>query len=306
MADALTARLARQASGMTRPGLDFTDRGEATLANLPLALLDPDPNQPRKDLGALADLAHSIIEHGLLQPILVEALPNQRYRIVAGERRYAACRSLGWAEMPCLVRPVDDPSRLAVQLVENIHRQDLHPIEEARAMQRLMDECGLSQRDLAKRLGRSLGAINQALRVLSLPESELTEARSIEGTNKSVILEIAKVPEASARQELWNQARTGALTVRQARAPRIRRPDSKCPTSPTESSAPSSTVLTSESSHRLASSPPEPTAAPPALRRLSVETEEAVVEVLFRHGEASLPRVRAALEEALRRLPSPG
>jgi ParB family chromosome partitioning protein len=159
MASDLKSRLARQASGETNLGFDPSGRDEQRLAELSLDLIDPDPNQPRKDLGNLSDLALSIREHGLIQPIVVEPNDTGRFRILAGERRFAACRSLGLTTIPSLIRSAVEQSRLELQLVENLHRKDLHPLEEARAFKRLMDEFNLTQRDMARRLGKSLAAV---------------------------------------------------------------------------------------------------------------------------------------------------
>src|SRR5262245_57230889 len=122
MATALKDRLARQASGGTELDFDPTGRDEPRMLLLSLSLIDRDPNQPRRDLGDLADLALSIQEHGVLQPILVESTAGGRFRIVAGERRFAACQSLRMETIPCIVRTVEPQSRLALQLIENIQR----------------------------------------------------------------------------------------------------------------------------------------------------------------------------------------
>ena len=148
---------------------DPTGRDEAQFMQLPLSSIDPDPNQPRKNLGELTDLALSIRTHGVLSPIIVEAQPNGRYRILAGERRYTASRSLALPTIPCIIRSVEEQTRLELQLIENIHRKELDPIEEARGMRRLMEEFNLSQRQLAVRLGRSEATICQNLRILNLP-----------------------------------------------------------------------------------------------------------------------------------------
>ena len=218
MALALKERLARQASGETQLTFDATGRDEPQLLNLSLRLIDPDPNQPRKNLGDLGELILSVREHGILNPIIVELAADARYRILAGERRFAACRSLGWETMPCILRTVAEQSRLALQLIENLHRKDLHPLEEARAFRRLMDEFNLTQRDVAQRVGKSLATVNQTLRILDLNAALLADVQTSEHLNKSVLLEIAKEPDPIRQDELWQQAQAGELTIRQARA----------------------------------------------------------------------------------------
>src|SRR5271157_2053158 len=159
MAITLRDRLARQAAGAVQLDFDPIGRDEPKLVTLPLRLIDPDPRQPRKNPGDLADLALSIREHGVLQPLIVEAVDGGRYRLLTGERRFRACCNLGLESAPCLVRTVVEQSRLALQLIENLHRKDLHPLEEAEALKRLIDEFNLTQRDLSRRLGESLSSI---------------------------------------------------------------------------------------------------------------------------------------------------
>jgi len=217
MAVGLKERLARQASGDTDLGFDPLGADETRLVSILLELIDPDPHQPRKTLGDLSELAASIREHGVINPVIVELAETGRYRIIAGERRFAACRTLGSQTVPCLVRTVAEQSRLTLQLIENLQRKDLHPVEEARAFQRLMDEFNLTQRDLARRLGKSLAAVNQTLRILDLNPEVLADVQTSEQVSKSVLLEIAKESDLARQQTLWQQAQTGQLTVRQAR-----------------------------------------------------------------------------------------
>jgi ParB family chromosome partitioning protein len=263
MATSLTERIARQAAGATRLDLDPTGRDEPRLQVLPLAALDPDPRQPRRDLGNVTDMALSIAELGLLQPIVVELPINGRYRILAGQRRFAACRHLGWQEMPCIVRSVEEQSRLALQIVENVHRKNLEPVEEAEAIRRLMDEFNLSQREVARRLGRSAAAVNQILQILQLPTEILESARNVPNANKSVLLEIAKEPELDRQQAMWRQAEAGELTVRKARRAPTRR------------------------------------AAPPTTSSVTLFFEGARVSVEFESGDATPDRIRTALTAAL-------
>jgi len=270
MALALKDRLARQAAGETQLTFDPTGRDEPKLDSLPLHLIDPDPNQPRKNLGDLADLALSIREHGVLQPLIVEAVEGDRYRLLTGERRFVACQRLGLERVPCIVRTVAQQSRLALQLIENLQRKELHPLEEAQAFKRLMDEFNLSQRDLAKRLGKSLGSINETLRLLGLDPDLLAVVRTSEQASKSVLLEIAKETDLTRQRELWAQAQAGQLTVRGAR-----------------------------------SSKNETTARKARGAMVSLALPEARVVIRFAEGAATPGRVRAALEQALTLNPAP-
>ncbi|MCI0536293.1 MAG: ParB/RepB/Spo0J family partition protein [Verrucomicrobiales bacterium] len=217
MASGLKDRLVRQASGDT--GLDFDPTGadEPRLVSILVSLIDPDTNQPRKNAGDLTELASSIRDYGLINPVIVELAGNGRFRLIAGERRYAACRLVGFSTVPCIVRTVAEQSRLTLQLIENLQRKDLHPLEEARAFKRLMDEFNLTQRDLATRLGKSPASINQTLRILNLNASLLADVQTSEYATKSVLLEIAKEPDPKRQLQLWQQTNAGQLSVREAR-----------------------------------------------------------------------------------------
>ena len=222
MSSTLKSSLAQTSPDGPLLNLAPTGLDEPKLSNLPLSLIDPDPNQPRRALGDLTDLALSIRQQGLLNPIIVEPAAGGRFRILAGERRFAACRSLGWESVTCLVRTVEEQSRLALQLIENMHRKDLSPLEEAQGLRRLMEEFGLSQRDLAQRIGRSTGSVNQILRILDLDPDLLNAVQTSEPVSKSVLLEIAKQTDPARQGELLEQAKAGQLTVREARAKKPR------------------------------------------------------------------------------------
>lgn len=140
--------------------------------------IDPNPNQPRRrfDQAALKELADSIRQVGMLQPILVQE-QNGRYQIIAGERRWRASRMAEVSEIPCIVRQMDDVMRMEAALIENLQREDLNPIEEAMAIRTLMEECGITQETAAGRLGRSRPALTNLLRLLTLPEKVIALVR---------------------------------------------------------------------------------------------------------------------------------
>lgn len=139
---------------------------------LKLSELEPNRNQPRKDFDeeALADLADSISQHGILQPLLVRPLLEGGYQIVAGERRWRAARMAGVQTVPALVRDLSDEEVMQLALIENLQREDLNPLEEAQGYQSLMDSYGYTQESVAKSVGRSRPAVANALRLLSLPQ----------------------------------------------------------------------------------------------------------------------------------------
>ncbi len=143
------------------------------LAELPVDSIAPNPNQPRVhfDEETLAELAASIREIGVLQPVLASDLGNGRYQLVAGERRWRAARRAGLTTIPAIVRITDDLGSIEQALVENLHRQDLTPLEEAAAFQQLIEDFGLTHEQVSSRVGKSRSAVTNTLRLMSLPPS---------------------------------------------------------------------------------------------------------------------------------------
>ena len=142
---------------------------------LKISEIEPNRSQPRKDFdeNSLSDLAQSISQHGLLQPLLVRPLPIGGYQIVAGERRYRACRMAGLTEVPVTIRELSDTETMELALIENLQREDLSPIEEALGYKALIDEHGFSQEEVATSVGKARPAIANSLRILKLPDSVL-------------------------------------------------------------------------------------------------------------------------------------
>lgn len=146
-------------------------RGLARYAELPIDAVVPNPRQPRMvfDDEALDELTFSIREIGLLQPVVVREVAAGSYEIVAGERRLRACRAAGLTSIPAIVRQTDDDALLRDALLENLHRADLNPLEEAAAYQQLLADFGCTQEELARRIGRSRPQVSNTLRLLRLP-----------------------------------------------------------------------------------------------------------------------------------------
>ena len=142
---------------------------------LKISEIEPNRSQPRKEIDetALSERAESISKHGLLQPLLVRPLPLGGYQIVAGERRYRACRMAGITEVPVIIRELGDTETMEIALIENLQREDLTPIEEALGYQVLIEEHGFSQEEVAQSVGKSRPAIANSLRLLKLPQSIL-------------------------------------------------------------------------------------------------------------------------------------
>jgi ParB family chromosome partitioning protein len=142
------------------------------LRHVPLELIDPSPHQPRRsfDEEQLLGLAESIKARGVLQPVLVRPLPGGRYELIAGERRWRAARTAELETIPAIVRHHDDSASLEMALIENMAREDLNPIEEARACAALVEELGLTREDVGLRVGRSRVAVSNLIRLLDLPD----------------------------------------------------------------------------------------------------------------------------------------
>ncbi len=176
--------------------------------------------QPRShfDDEALSDLKASILEHGILQPLIAIESGRDKYELIAGERRLRAARALGLAKIPVVVRPrVDEQEKLELALIENIQRQDLNPVEEARAYQALIEQFGLLQEDIAGRVGKARSTIANALRLLEL-EKDILEALADSRISRSHARTLLAEPVPSRRREIFNQMLTGKMTVREAEA----------------------------------------------------------------------------------------
>jgi ParB family transcriptional regulator, chromosome partitioning protein len=165
--------------------------GRSAPNEIPVEAIDPNPRQPRTsfDDEAIGDLARSITELGILQPLLVRAL-DERFELIAGERRLRAARRAGLEFVPAMIVETDDRGSLERALVENLHREDLNPIEEAEGYKQLIEEAGLTHEALAERLGRSRVAITNALRLLELPRSlqrQLVEGEITAGHGRALL-----------------------------------------------------------------------------------------------------------------------
>lgn len=169
--------MAKKPGGLGK-GLDALFLDNETEANdeggilLALNDIEPNKNQPRKEFDeqALSELADSIREHGIIQPLLVRRMENGRYQLVAGERRWRAARMVGLAEVPAIIRELTETQVMEMALIENLQREDLNPLEEANGYKELMNACGLTQEEVAKRVGKSRSAVANSLRLLNLPQ----------------------------------------------------------------------------------------------------------------------------------------
>ena len=153
-----------------------TEDWGTSIQEIPVGELDPNPDQPRRTFSAesISQLADSIREQGVLQPLLVAPAGSGRYMIIAGERRYRAGREAGLETLPCIVKDIDVIRQREIALIENLQREDLNPIEAAKGIRALMDQCGYTQEKVSARLGKSRPAVANMLRLLQLPD-EVTE-----------------------------------------------------------------------------------------------------------------------------------
>ncbi|WP_040492879.1 ParB/RepB/Spo0J family partition protein [Ilumatobacter nonamiensis] len=190
--------------------------GEAgELIEISTAAVSPNPNQPRQhfDEESLVELAASIAEMGVLQPILVRPVGDDRYELIAGERRWRATQRAGLATIPAIVRSTSDLSSVEQALVENLHRQDLSALEEAAAFQQLLEDFELTHDDLAGRVGKSRSAITNSIRLLALPpsvQSFLADGQLSAGHARALL----GTPDRTRQEELAAQAVADGWTVR--------------------------------------------------------------------------------------------
>ena len=196
------------------PETEATDAGE--LRELPVSLIKPNPSQPRTkfDPDALAALVASIEASGVVQPLLVRPLPDGSYELVAGERRWRAAQQAGVDKVPAVVRDQAEAERLQAALIENMVREDLNPVEEAKACAALVEELGLTKEELAKRVGRSRPAVSNLIRLLELPDEALGLLESgdlSEGHGKALL----GVPGNDVRRRLARDAARGGWSVRE-------------------------------------------------------------------------------------------
>src|SRR4051812_46450543 len=192
---------------------------ESELRQIPLELIKPNPQQPRQefDESALLSLAESIRERGVLQPVLVRPVYGGTYELVAGERRWRAAKLAELESVPAVVRPQDDAASLELALIENMAREDLNPIEEARACTLLVEELGLTREDIGRRVGRSRVAVSNLLRLLDLPDEVidlLAAGHLSEGHGRALLM----APDHDDRRRLARAAVQEGWSVRQTEA----------------------------------------------------------------------------------------
>lgn len=189
-------------------------KGHTSVRTVPLDRIDPNPQQPRMsfDEDALRELAASVTEHGVLQPILIRPGDEGRYQLVAGERRWRAARIAGLGAIPALIEEIDDDTALEISIIENLQREDLSPLDEALMYERMTTDHGYSLRRLAQKLGKDKGYIENRLRLADAP-AEIKQLVSLRKDTLSHAYELLKVDDPKKRRKLAEQVGRGELSL---------------------------------------------------------------------------------------------
>ena len=189
-------------------GEEFT-AAEPVTSTLPVSQIEPFSGQPRKnfDPEALAELAESIREHGIIQPLTVRKLSSGYYQIIAGERRWRAAKQAGLKEVPVVIIEADDRKAMELAMIENLQREDLNPMEEAQGFQALMDQYNMTQEQVAERVGKSRSAVANTLRLLALSPAvrKLLEENKLSAGHARALLPLAEKAQAQAAQLVVEQ-----------------------------------------------------------------------------------------------------
>lgn len=194
----------------------LSSKSEAVGKYVGIHKIDVNPFQPRKDFGDLSELVHSIKEKGILEPILVRQTED-RYQIIAGERRYQAAKIAGLQQVPCIEIDVDDRGSLEISLVENLQRKNLDPFEEASALQKLCDTFHYTHEQIAKKLGKSRSSITEILSLNRVPNNVVEACRRADIYSKSMLLQIARLDQESDMENLIEKIKDEGLTRDDAR-----------------------------------------------------------------------------------------
>ena len=189
----------------------LSERFGASLGRwIPIEEIDTNPDQPRTNVGDLTELSRSVEAKGILEPLLVRPSANGRYVIIAGERRFRAALEAGLTEVPCIERDASDAEMLELALIENLHRRDLHPFEEAEGYAALAKKSGYTQQKIADAVGKSRVSVTEAMSLLDIPEDLREECRRADIDARSVLLEIAKLRGREAMEEAIERVASGS------------------------------------------------------------------------------------------------
>jgi len=237
--------------------------------------LDPNPEQPRVEIGDLTDLTASIREKGVLEPLLVKpSRLNGRWMIIAGERRWRAAREAGIREVPCIEMDVDDRAVAEISLIENMQRKDLTPWEEADGLKALTERFGYTHEEVARKVGKSRTTITEALSIATLPADVRERCREADISSKSLLLEIVRQPDDESMRRMAEAIALRGMTRDDARASR-------------RVEVGGSTVDASSK---------------PFIYRYAPRGKEFKIELRFRRSEVDRKQIAAALREAADRV----
>ncbi|MGE5276966.1 MAG: ParB/RepB/Spo0J family partition protein [Acidobacteriota bacterium] len=189
----------------------LSERFGASLGRwIPIEEIETNPDQPRTSVGDLTELVRSIQSKGILEPLLVRPVREGRFTIIAGERRFRAAIEAGLTEVPCIELEVSGPEMMELALIENLHRKDLHPFEEAEGYAALAREPGYTQQKIADAVGKSRVSITEALSLLAIPEDLREKCRRADIDARSVLLEIARLDDRDAMEAAIAQVSSGS------------------------------------------------------------------------------------------------
>ena len=183
--------------------------GESLGRFISIEEIETNPAQPRTSVGDLRELVRSIEAKGVLEPLLVRQIPGGRFRIIAGERRFRAAMEAGLAEVPCIELDVSESEVLEIALIENLHRKDLHPFEEAEGYSGLAERHGYTQQQVADAIGKSRVSVTEAMSLLDIPEDLRDECRRAD-ISKSTLLEVARMKDPEKMREAIARAASGS------------------------------------------------------------------------------------------------
>jgi ParB family chromosome partitioning protein len=207
----------------------LSERFGASLGRwIPIEEIAPNPDQPRTSVGDLTELTRSIESKGILEPLLVRPTGEGRYMIIAGERRFRAAIEAGLTEVPCIELEVSEPEMMELALIENLHRKDLHPFEEAEGYAALTREPGYTQQKIADAVGKSRVSITEALSLLEIPEDLRERCRRADIDARSVLLEIARLDDRERMEEAIEHV-SGGSTRDDLRATKKEKSDGRRP-----------------------------------------------------------------------------
>ena len=201
---------------------DIISRSGAAIGRMiPIEKIQPNADQPRKQIGDLQSLTASVRDKGVLEPLLVRYLPeSDKFMIISGERRYHASRAAGLRELPCIEKDVDDGETMEIALIENLQRKDLTPFEEADGVQALAERFDLTHEQIASRIAKSRSSITEVLSLRTIPDD--VKAQCVEGgvLSKSQLLQVARQPSPARMRDLVRRFALGLVNREQARAER--------------------------------------------------------------------------------------